>query len=442
MQEALDLPDIDATAIGGPGTSVVTFEQFAVAPLEAIRAGLVALANRYDRVAFDLTTPAGLAAAKEARHDLRENGRYAVQRAGEKFKKDANAAKKKADALVIELAAIVEPVEDRLDKIIKAREAEIAAEKEREEARKRAHREAIERINRLADGARGRSVADLDKAITVAENISTGPEWEEFAPQALTAKESLLSALRAERAVAQAREEEAARVEAQRLENERRAAELREREQALAAERRQAEATARFAAALQGAITRVGAVAVAEALPDVGDRTANFTVEELNQHAATLEALQPQIKPNAEESGSSPADAPATGTPVSYASSEPQAAQGSPSGDEGTGAHAEERAPEPANGGVWREVGPTAFGFGTIIERVDTPAPAAPTLNLGTIQKRLGFTIGADFLATLGFTGKRDRSAMLYQEAQFKEMCAKLAEHILTVGEAHATKEA
>lgn len=125
-----------------------------------------------------------------------------------------------------------------------------------------------------------------------------------------------------------------------------------------------------------------------------------------------------------------------------YAGNAPQAAQGAPSGDEGTGAHAEECAPEPAFGGVWREVGPTAFGFGTVIERVDTPAPATapPTLNLGTIQKRLGFTVGDDFLASLGFTGQRERSAMLYQEHSFAAMCSAIASHVLSVGESHAQK--
>jgi hypothetical protein len=58
-------------------------------------------------------------------------------------------------------------------------------------------------------------------------------------------------------------------------------------------------------------------------------------------YIAALEALQPApITQNAKE-GSSPADVPAC------ASSEAEAAEASPSGSEGEGAHAEERAPEP-----------------------------------------------------------------------------------------------
>lgn len=59
---------------------------------------------------------------------------------------------------------------------------------------------------------------------------------------------------------------------------------------------------------------------------------------------------------------------------------------------------------------------------------------AAPTLRLGQIAERLGFTVTADFLKTLGFEAAgRDRAAVLYHEADFSHICAALVDHITLV---------
>lgn len=63
------------------------------------------------------------------------------------------------------------------------------------------------------------------------------------------------------------------------------------------------------------------------------------------------------------------------------------------------------------------------------------PAPAAtstaPSLKLGQIAERLGFTLTADFLKTLGFEpAATDRASKLYHEASFPHMCAALVQHI------------
>lgn len=63
------------------------------------------------------------------------------------------------------------------------------------------------------------------------------------------------------------------------------------------------------------------------------------------------------------------------------------------------------------------------------------PAPAAtstpPSLKLGQIADRLGFTLTADFLKTLGFEpAATDRASKLYHEASFPHMCAALVQHI------------
>jgi hypothetical protein len=58
-----------------------------------------------------------------------------------------------------------------------------------------------------------------------------------------------------------------------------------------------------------------------------------------------------------------------------------------------------------------------------------------PQLTLGTIQDRLGFNIHADFLTRLGFPCVLVRNSKLYHSEDFGRLCAKLAEHVLAVGE-------
>ena len=81
---------------------------------------------------------------------------------------------------------------------------------------------------------------------------------------------------------------------------------------------------------------------------------------------------------------------------------------------------------------------------------VDTPAPAVlepvdiqvretapagpPSLRLGQITERLGFTVTADFMLTLGFApAATDKAAKLYHESDFKAICAAILRHVSTV---------
>lgn len=66
-------------------------------------------------------------------------------------------------------------------------------------------------------------------------------------------------------------------------------------------------------------------------------------------------------------------------------------------------------------------------------------AGAPPTLRLGQIAERLGFSLTADFLAQLGFgAAGRDRAAVLYHEADFPRICAALIRHVTAVAQAKA----
>lgn len=57
-----------------------------------------------------------------------------------------------------------------------------------------------------------------------------------------------------------------------------------------------------------------------------------------------------------------------------------------------------------------------------------------PSLRLGQIGERLGFSLTADFLRTLGFEHvAKDRAAVLYHEHQFGNICAALQRHISAV---------
>lgn len=66
---------------------------------------------------------------------------------------------------------------------------------------------------------------------------------------------------------------------------------------------------------------------------------------------------------------------------------------------------------------------------------VAQPAPAtAPTLRLGQIGERLGFSLTADFLKNLGFEpAATDKSSKLFHEADFPLICMRLVAHIQNV---------
>lgn len=71
----------------------------------------------------------------------------------------------------------------------------------------------------------------------------------------------------------------------------------------------------------------------------------------------------------------------------------------------------------------------------------DAPAPVAeekPTLKLGDLCTRLGFTVTAEFLAELGFPAHVERSSKLYRPSQFPAICDAIRAHITGVREQYA----
>lgn len=64
------------------------------------------------------------------------------------------------------------------------------------------------------------------------------------------------------------------------------------------------------------------------------------------------------------------------------------------------------------------------------------------SINLGEINKRLGFTVTADFLASLGFEARTDKNAKLFRECDFKEICWAIIGNIENTIHDHEMKEA
>lgn len=66
--------------------------------------------------------------------------------------------------------------------------------------------------------------------------------------------------------------------------------------------------------------------------------------------------------------------------------------------------------------------------------RQSTIESSSPTLRLGQIGERLGFSLTADFLRSLGFEpAGREKSAVLFFESDFPRMCAALINHISSI---------
>ncbi|MBA4359305.1 MAG: Heme peroxidase [Pseudomonas sp.] len=73
----------------------------------------------------------------------------------------------------------------------------------------------------------------------------------------------------------------------------------------------------------------------------------------------------------------------------------------------------------------------------TPIKAAETPAPVnddGQRFKLGDLSDRLGFTVSADFLRSLGFeVVAKERGASLYRESDFPRICAALINHIQAV---------
>ena len=100
-------------------------------------------------------------------------------------------------------------------------------------------------------------------------------------------------------------------------------------------------------------------------------------------------------------------------------------------------AQAESKTPPPSAADLAVSLGAEMVGGSRFVPAQPTLPPrvvdvidAPPTLKLGEINARLGFTLSADFLAQLGFVAHQERSSRLYHERDWPHICAALIRHI------------
>jgi hypothetical protein len=179
-----------------PAGALVTIRAASIAQVAQHETALRELAERYRDVVFDVTTSKGLKEAKAALHDLREHGRYAVQRARAKAKTDLNDSKRAVEAEAERLIAFVSSIEISIDTQVSAREQEL----ERiETERVQKHRDNIETIRGYFQTAKTLPVERIAKAVEFVGNLHEAfnpADWEEFQGQALLAIKQTLESLR------------------------------------------------------------------------------------------------------------------------------------------------------------------------------------------------------------------------------------------------------
>jgi hypothetical protein len=229
--QTLDFPPIVQEA--NQPLAKLTIKETVLAQFREAETALKGLAEKYRDVAFDVTTTKGMDAAKAARLELRESGRFMVQRAEAKLKVEVNDLKRVVADEAERLVAIVRPHEDAIHAQIEAeidrKNAEKAIKAQGEAFRVALHVALIERIRVYVHQAQGLPSERIAKGLALVEAMTFGEECQDHLPLYKATHAETLASLRTLLADAQAREE----AEARRLENERIAAELAAQRKAL-----------------------------------------------------------------------------------------------------------------------------------------------------------------------------------------------------------------
>jgi len=317
--------------------------------------------------------------------------RINIEKAGKAAREDATAFSKAVIAEEKRLVDLIAPEESRLLGLRDNWDTKIKAEKEAKEAAERARIEAIKKkIEAIKDTITTAALMDASgarAALSLLEDTQIDDSFAELYGEAMevrgetiaklreivTAKESAEAAaarIKAEQeAEARRLEEESRRIAAERAENERIAAESRAAE-----EKRQAEERARLDA----------------------DRA------ELERQRKELDAAHASFAREV---------APPVATEQSALPSSPATCAGE-----------QVIAMAPANDdeAVVKEV-----------VRVETTIEPVATINLGEISTRLGFTVSADFLQSIGFEATMDKNAKRYPASKFPAICHAISDHVL-----------
>ena len=265
---------------------------------ETVRAEVSKLATQYADITA-ISNKAGRDQAHAAAMTLK-NRRVEIQRRAKEVREDAVAFQKAVIAKGDELAALIEPEEQRLLSLRDAWDAEQERIKreaaEAEQRRKQGHEAKIADIRSVVVDSSGKSALCLQHIISglEMEDVSEA-SFEEYAPVASRAKAETLDKLRAMKAEAEAREAEQARIKAeQEAEAKRLAAEREELARLRAeAEARRKEEEAKAAEARAAEAARLAAER-AEIAKQREEQEAKARAEraELERQAAELRAQQ------------------------------------------------------------------------------------------------------------------------------------------------------
>ena len=390
-QPAAELADI-ATVIDGQ----------ALVRYSRTEAALVDLRERYAGKQFDLTTTAGNAAARAARLELKTL-RTALEKRRKELKAPALDFSAKIDAEAKRITAEIVAIEGPIDAQIVADEARREAERQERErlaAERRATFEAqIAKIRSYVDAVKGSHSTRVQKTIDFVEGLSFGPEWAEFASAAAAAQGEALAALqrllesaqasekaKAEaEALAAAQEAERVRLAAERAELERERAEIaRQRAEIEAAQAAQREAAARAEREAREAVERQEAQARAQADAEAARVAADAELASLTKYTEGQDSQQ-VLKAEPETADATDRDVPAMASPGV--------------GPMGAG--------QAADAALTLATAPPCHQTQVVAEPVAAPvaAPAPeplPQITIGDINARLGFTVTAAFLESLG----------------------------------------
>lgn len=427
--------------------AVPSLNEVALASFVAIESHMQALAKKYRDVAFDVTTTAGMAAAKAARNELREQGRYLVQRLETRLCDEANDLKRVVIVEAKRVIGLCRPVEDAIH-------AQIQAEEERRDNERKAREKAeAERVAKHESAYQGMLMwvehcakpdmtsERIAAGVKILEDLEIGESWQEYRARAEDRKAAVIASMRAHYEALLAREAEAERLkeaareaervaqvqadEARRLEAERNAIRL-QQEEIAASQRRHQEIEARVETIrsipriiesrvrtieeIEDAIGALQAVAIDEAsygsMVRLADMERESAIRELKKMLATAKAAQ-DAEPPANESQ---AQLPLTGDDLDIPARNQNPEEGGvPDGP----SKVENKADEPKN-------------------ELNKVEPAEPTINVREIARRLGFSLPAVFITgVLGVPcASVVRKSVLWYEGRWPTIKATLIEHI------------
>jgi chemotaxis protein histidine kinase CheA len=380
--EIINLPPIDRVAIALASSNTEKH----LRELAAASAGIVAVVD-----------PAGREEAHRAAMQMR-TARTTIQKTGKAAREDAQAFSSAVISEEKRLIQIILPEEDRLLNLRDNwdnEQARIKAEAARKEAERKAGLQAkVDSIRNLPLGMEGESAAEIANEIEALRQFVPGPEFMEYDEAAKEAAAAAIEAMTVLHARQVAKEAEAAALAAQKAEQERIAAEQEAERQRLA------KIAEEQAAALKAEQEKLAAEqkAAAEAL-EAERAKIQKEREELAAFQAKLQA-QAEADQRRKEELAKPATIEQTVVNLPPAEPEPE---------------------QPASSGITDLMPPA-----------EAPAPAAvPTLRLGNICTKLGFTVTADFLLSLGFAHSgTDKAAKLYHEHEYNHIARALMRHI------------